>query len=100
MTSYVVISGNFTSCKTPSEYVAHIVYGEPEIQTVLVGSHFVALLTYHGDEGWRMAAHTVDRMGSFPHAAVHHASLDAAKLDFANWVLQWAPRTAVVNAVV
>jgi len=102
MFTYVVIVGNHTSTKTPVEYVAHIVYGEPEIQAVEVGSHFVALLTYFGEEQAKLAQHTVDRMGSFPHGArlFYENDKTGAMAEFGWQVAHYAPRTAVVNAVV
>ena len=44
--TFVVIHGMHTSCKTVLDYVAHIVYGNPRIEAVKVGSHFVAICEF------------------------------------------------------
>jgi hypothetical protein len=99
MKSYVVITGNHTSTKTPTEYVAAIVYGEPKITAVLTGSHFVALCEYV-DEQWTLAEHTAERMGSFPHGAKdfglnNSASCETAEekahAEFGKWVAHFSP---------
>ena len=99
MRSYVVITGNHTSTKTPTEYVAAIVYGAPKITAVLTGSHFVALCEYV-DEQWTQAEHTADRMGSFPHGAKDfglnnsvscEAAEEKAHAEFGKWVAHYSP---------
>jgi hypothetical protein len=62
--SYVIIHGRLPhSVRGLSEYVAHIVYGEPEITVVTVGENFVALCEYEGVN--TAAEYTLNRMGSF-----------------------------------
>ena len=99
MKSYVVITGNHTSTKAPTEYVAAIVYGEPKITAVLTGSHFVALCEYEGEERL-LAGHTADRMGSFPHGAKHFDTRNSvteesaeqkAYAEFGRWVAHYSP---------
>jgi hypothetical protein len=93
MTTYVVITGNHTSTKTPVAYVEHIVYGAPEIQAVEVGSHFVALCTY-GPEQETQAEYTVDRMGSFSGrtSVTEESAREKALGEFGQWVAHYAPR--------
>ena len=88
---YVVISGTHTSTKTPPDYVRHIVYGEPEIWAVLVGSHFVALCRYDQDE-FTTARHTFERMQSFPHVATLIRDAEIAWREFGIQVGHYAPR--------
>ncbi len=86
---YLVITGNHTSCKTPVEYVQHIVYGDPTVTAVLVGSHFVALLDYEDDD--TSARYTDERMGSFPHGSKAFDARHNALHEFGLWVEHWAP---------
>jgi hypothetical protein len=90
MSEYVVIFGNMASAKSPVEYVAHIVYGNPEIRAVLVSSKFVAICEF--EDGSNAAGYTVDRMGSFPHGARLFKTLDEAEHEFGRWVSHYAPR--------
>ncbi len=91
-TTYLVISGNMTSTKSPVEYVEHIVYGNPRIEAVLVGSHFVALCEYPESQ-WTQCRYTFERMGSFPHGVKLMGDLLVALQEFGTMVRHWAPGT-------
>lgn len=93
-TVYLVIVGNHTSCKTPLDYVEHIVYGNPRIDVVEVGSKFVALAEYSGTQ-WTAAKYTFERMGSFPHGVTMTGDLLKALQEFGTWVRYHAPGTIV-----
>jgi len=89
-TAYVVISGWHSSTKSAVEYVEHIVFGLPDkVTAVTVGSHFVALVEYVDQFGYAKA--TVERMGSFPHAASLSFDKEVALREFGAWTYQWAP---------
>jgi hypothetical protein len=90
--TYVVIHGMHTSNRTPVEYVEHIVYGNPRIDAVLVGSHFVALCEFPDTQD-TAADYTLGRMGSFPHGAMLTLDRDVAIREFGAWVYHYAPGT-------
>jgi hypothetical protein len=94
ITTYVVIAGNHTSTKSVVDYVAHIVYGNPRIDAVEVGSHFVAICEFAPSQA-TAARYTFDRMGSFPHGASFHWEKVSALTEFGTLVYQWAPGTIV-----
>jgi hypothetical protein len=94
--TYLVISGNLTSCKTAVDYVAHIVYGNPRIEAVQVGGKFVALVEF-AEEQHTQAEYTFGRMGSFPHGVTMALKKDAALLEFGAMVYHYAPGTVVGN---
>jgi hypothetical protein len=94
--TFLIIHGNMTSTKSPVEYVEHIVYGNPRIDAVLVGSHFVALVEFPSTQE-TAARYTYDRMGSFPHAVSLTVSKEIALREFGTWVYHWAPGTVVGN---
>lgn len=91
---FVVIRGTHTSAKSVVDYVAHIVYGNPRIEAVLVGSHFVALCEWSEDQ-LVAAKCTFDRMGSFPHGATFILDRVVALQEFGTWVYHYAPGTIV-----
>jgi len=94
--TFVVIHGMHTSCKTVVEYVAHIVYGTPRVEAVKVGSHFVAICEFpEGQENW--ASGTFQRMGSFPHGVQLMMDKRIALQEFGTWVYHYAPGTVVGN---
>jgi len=92
--TYVVICGNLTSTKSAVDYVADIVYGNPRVEAVLVGSHFVALVEFPSAQATQ-ARYTVERMGSFPHGAKLFETQGEALEEFGTWVRHWAPGTVV-----
>jgi hypothetical protein len=90
--TFVVIHGLHTSCKTVVDYVEHIVYGNPRIDAVKVGSHFVALCEFAPTQD-TAAKYTFDRMGSFPHGASLSLDKSTALGEFGAWVYHYAPGT-------
>ncbi len=95
MPTYVILHGMHTSAKTPVEYVAHIVYGNPKAEVVLVGSRFVAILEYPESQT-RAAQSTFERMGSFGNIGAQLTfDLDVALREFGIWVRHYAPGTIV-----
>jgi len=97
--TFVVIHGNHTSTKSVVDYVAHIVYGNPRIEAVEVGSHFVAICEFPASQAtW--AKGTFERMGSFPHGACMAVDKAVALREFGTWVYHWAPGTVVGNDAV
>ena len=92
--TYLVITGNMTSTKSPVEYVEHIVYGNPRIDVVEVGSKFVALCEFAPNQD-TAAKYTFDRMGSFPHGVQLMLDLRVALQEFGTWVRHYAPGTIV-----
>lgn len=92
--TYVVIHGLHTSTKSVVDYVAHIVYGNPRIDAVEVGSHFVALVEFPAGQETQ-ARYTFERMGSFPHGAQYMLDKVIALQEFGTWVYHWAPGTVV-----
>jgi hypothetical protein len=97
--TYLVIHGNHTSTKTAVDYVAHIVYGNPRIEAVTVGSKFVALVEFPGSQGTQ-AQYTFERMGSFPHGACMAMDKAIALREFGSWIYHYAPGTVVGNDAV
>ena len=88
--TFVVIRGNMTSCKTAVEYIKHIVYGNPRIEAVQIGGKFVAICEF--DAGQETAAkYTFERMGSFPHGAQLMLDKRVALQEFGTWVYSYAP---------
>ena len=94
-TCWVVIHGVHTSAKSAPDYVEHIVYGEPVIYAVTVGSHFVALCRW--DEQNVNAKYTFERMASFPHGAQLTFDVDHAWREFGIWVAHYAPEPTSVT---
>lgn len=99
--AYLVLHWNHTSMKTPVEYVEHIVYGNPRIDAVLVGSKGVAIVEYaevsKGERvGTGFAQATFERMGSFGGIGASFTyDLDVALREFGIWVRHNAPGTVV-----
>ena len=92
--TFVVIHGNHTSCKTVVEYIEHIVYGQPRIEAVQVGGKFVAICEFPpGQE--TAAKYTFGRMGSFPHGVQLMLDKRVALQEFGTWVYSYAPGTIV-----
>jgi hypothetical protein len=89
---HVVIHGLHTSCKSPQEHVASIVYGEPVITVILVGSHFIALCEWDDPHTPNAAQYTFERMGSFNYGASLHPSRASAITEFGTWAYRWGPR--------
>jgi hypothetical protein len=98
MPPYIIIHGIHTSNKSPVEYVSDIVYGNPKVEAVLVGSRFVAICEY-SEIQTRTAKHTFDRMGSFNLGAQLMFDLDIALREFGIWVRHYAPGAIVGNPV-
>lgn len=94
--TYVVIHGNMTSTKSAVDYVAHIVYGNPRIEAVTVGSHFVAICEFPASQATQ-AKYTFERMGSFPHGCCLSMDKVRALQEFGTWVYHHAPGTVVGN---
>ena len=94
--TFVVIHGNHTSCKTVVEYIEHIVYGNPRIEAVQVGGKFVAICEF-GPSQDTAAKYTFERMGSFPHGAQLMVDKAVALQEFGTWVYHYAPGTVVGN---
>lgn len=90
--TFVVIHGMHTSCKTVLDYVAHIVYGNPRIEAVKVGSHFVAICEFPPSQDGA-ASSTFHRMGSFPHGAGLMLDRETALREFGSWIYHYAPGT-------
>lgn len=92
--TFVVIHGLHSSTKTAVDYVAHIVYGNPRIEAVTVGSHFVAICEFPATQA-ALARHTMERMGSFPHGAGMMMDKEVALREFGAWIYHYAPGTFV-----
>lgn len=89
-TSYVIVHGLLphTNRELP-DYVAHIVYGEPDVTVTPVGRNFVALVEY--EEGCESTAeHTFNRMGSFSFGAQLTYDRQVALSEFGVWVYHYA----------
>lgn len=94
MSTFLVLYGVHTSTRAPVEYVEHIVYGEPKVTAVLVGSRFVAIVEY-GDDQRKTAVHTFDRMASFGGigAQLIIGDVTLALREFGAWVAHYAPKS-------
>jgi len=92
--TFLVITGNHTSTKSALDYVEYIVYGNPRIDVVEVGSKFVALCEFPSGQE-TAAKYTFERMGSFPHGVQLMLDLRVALQEFGTWVRHYAPGTIV-----
>ena len=92
--TYVVIHGMLTSKKSAVDYVADIVYGNPRVEAIQVGSHFVAVCEFATAQKHAAAA-TFERMGSFPHGASLMLDRITALREFGTWIYHYAPGTVV-----
>jgi hypothetical protein len=97
--TFVVIHGQSHSAKSAVDYVAHIVYGNPRIDAVTVGRHFVAIVEFPASQS-TSAKYTFERMGSFPHGASFSMDKAIALQEFGSWVYHYAEGTVVGNEAV
>jgi len=92
---YVVLHGRMPHTdKDLVDYVAHIVYGNPRIEAIEVGTHFVALIEFSRAQDTN-AQYTFERMGSFSFGASFTYEADVAFREFGIWVRYYAPGTIV-----
>jgi hypothetical protein len=92
---FVVLHGRMPhSDKDLVDYVAHIVYGNPRVDAVQVGSNFAAILEYSETQAVN-AKYTFERMGSFSIGAQYMLDADVALREFGIWVRHDAPGTIV-----
>lgn len=101
---YVIIHGSEWSLNSdgrdPNEYIAHIVYGEPEITTVVVNRKrggFVALCEYERVQETN-ARYTFERMGSFPFGAQFIADRETALREFGSWIYHYSATKRIAVA--
>jgi hypothetical protein len=90
---YVLIHGHERSLidgeRDANEYIAAIVYGEPEITTVVTDSgRFVALCEYKAEQRTN-ASYTFNRMGSFVYGASFFADREIALKEFGSWIYHY-----------
>jgi hypothetical protein len=94
MLEYVIVHGNLPHTdKTLPEYLAHIVYGAPEVRVTQIGlSKFVARLEYDsgiGQPADTWAAATFHRLASFNFGAQYTADRDVALREVGAWTLHY-----------
>lgn len=89
---YVIITGRKVSHHQPSlqAYVAHIVYGCPNIRVVESGEMFVALCEYEDDTATARA--TFERMPSFSYGTLYTKDRDVAMREFGTWAYHYGDR--------